>query len=83
VPLNKKARGGSGDADRTLAVCRLLVEDRDDMVVKALSWALRDLAGPDPKAVGAFLKEYEGRLAGRVVREVGNKLKTGLKNPRH
>ncbi|HEV3238481.1 MAG TPA: DNA alkylation repair protein, partial [Gemmataceae bacterium] len=82
VPLNKKARGGSGDADRTLAVCRLLVEDRDDMVVKALSWALRDLARPDPKAVGAFLKEYDGQLAGRVVREVGNKLKTGLKNPR-
>ena len=35
VPLNNKARGGSGDTPRTLDVCRMLVEDRDDMVVKA------------------------------------------------
>jgi hypothetical protein len=29
------------NANRTLQVCRVLVEDRDDIVVKALSWALR------------------------------------------
>jgi 3-methyladenine DNA glycosylase AlkD len=28
----------------TLEVCRALIDDRDDMVVKALSWALRELA---------------------------------------
>jgi hypothetical protein len=28
-------------------VCTLLVDDRDDMVVKALSWALRSLVDPD------------------------------------
>ncbi len=33
------------------AMCALLVTDRDDMVVKALSWALRDLAKRDPGAV--------------------------------
>lgn len=82
VPLNKKARGGSGDAERTLVVCRMLVDDRDDMVVKALSWALRDLTRPDPTAVSGFMKENGSRLAPRVVREVGNKLRTGLKNPR-
>src|SRR5436190_17006063 len=43
VPLNSKAQGGQGDAERTLEVCRLLVSDRDDMVVKAMSWALREL----------------------------------------
>ena len=43
VCLNRKSLGGYGDPDRTLAVCRLLVGDRDDMVVKALSWALREL----------------------------------------
>jgi hypothetical protein len=32
VPLNVKAHGGKGDARRTLAVCRLLLEDQDDMV---------------------------------------------------
>ena len=41
VPLNVAAQGGTGDATRTLRVCELLVDDRDDMVVKAMSWALR------------------------------------------
>jgi 3-methyladenine DNA glycosylase AlkD len=82
VPLNNKARGGSGDASRTLAVCGLLVADRDDMVEKAMSWALRELAKRDAPAVVAFLEENHERLAARVLREVRNKLRTGLKNPR-
>jgi len=83
VPLNLKARGGQGDATRTLRICKLLLEDRDDMVVKALSWALRALAVRDPKAVEAFLKEHKPRLASRVLREVNHKLTTGLKNPKN
>lgn len=55
VALNNRARGGRGDAARTIDICTRVVADRDDMVVKALSWAPR------------------------VVREVGNKLVTGLK----
>ncbi|MCP4659525.1 MAG: DNA alkylation repair protein [bacterium] len=82
VALNSKARGGRGDTPRTLEICRLVVEDRDDMVVKALSWALRELAKRDPEAVREFLDEHRGTLAARVVREVTNKLTTGLKNPR-
>jgi 3-methyladenine DNA glycosylase AlkD len=82
VALNNKARGGTGDARATLMICRLLTADRDDMVVKALSWALRELSKRDPSSVREFLREHEGELAPRVVREVNNKLKTGLKNPR-
>jgi 3-methyladenine DNA glycosylase AlkD len=82
VPLNVRARGGTGDVPRTLRVCKMLVDDRDDMVVKALSWALRVLVVHDAEAVRAFLAEYEDRLAARVKREVRNKLTTGLKNPR-
>ncbi len=82
VALNNKARGGRGDTARTLEVCRILVKDRDDMVVKAMSWALRELSRRDPQAVRAFLTEYQGMLAPRVVREVNTKLTTGLKNPR-
>lgn len=82
VALNNKARGGSGDTTRTLGVCRLLVSDRDDMVVKAMSWSLRELSRRDPDAVRAFLLENKGILAPRVVREVNTKLTTGLKNPR-
>ena len=80
VPLNNKARGGHGDAQRTLRVCKLLIDDRDDMVVKALSWALRELAKRDPIAVRAFVSAPNNRLAKRVLREVNNKLSTGRKN---
>ncbi len=82
VPLNNRAQGGRGDTERTLAVCRLLAHDRDDMVVKALSWALRELAKRDPKGVRQFLAKNAAILAPRVVRETRNKLTTGLKNPR-
>jgi 3-methyladenine DNA glycosylase AlkD len=83
VPLNNKARGGSGDAKRTLMICEMLVADRDDMVVKAISWALRELAKRHPDAVRSFLTNHKDELAPRVLREVNNKLTTGLKNPRH
>jgi 3-methyladenine DNA glycosylase AlkD len=81
VALNVRSRGGEGDVPRTLAVCRMLVGDPDDMVVKALSWALRELVVHDPAAVRRFLAEYEDRLAARVLREVRSKLETGLKTP--
>lgn len=82
VPLNSKARGGSVDQSRTVEICRMLIKDRDDMVVKALSWALRELAKRDRDSVREFLSEHENGLAPRVLREVNNKLASGLKNPR-
>jgi 3-methyladenine DNA glycosylase AlkD len=82
VALNMRSCGGRGDVRRTLDVCRLLAGDHDDMVVKAMSWALRELVVHDAAAVAEFLREYEDVLAARVKREVRNKLATGLKNPR-
>jgi 3-methyladenine DNA glycosylase AlkD len=82
IALNNKARGGTGDTARTLAVCDLLVHDREDMIVKAMSWALRELAKRDPVAVEKYIAENEKNLAARVLREVRTKLKTGLKNKR-
>jgi 3-methyladenine DNA glycosylase AlkD len=79
VPLNLKSRGGRGDSRRTLQVCRILLDDRDDMVVKAMSWALRELAKRDPEVVADFTELNADRLAARVKREVGNKLRTGRK----
>lgn len=81
VPLNSRAHGGKGDARRTLRVCRMLEADRDPMVVKAISWALRELAKRKPSQVRAFLAARGPRLAALVIREVRNKLETGLKNP--
>jgi len=80
VPLNVKAQGGPGDARRTLRICRALLDDPDDMVVKALSWALRALAERDPSAVRRFLEVHQNELALRALREVRNKLRTGRKS---
>jgi 3-methyladenine DNA glycosylase AlkD len=83
VALNVRSRGGMGDVRRTLAICRMLVDDHDDMVVKAMSWALRELIVHDADAVWQFLRAHDESLAARVKREVTNKLTTGLKNPGH
>lgn len=81
VGMNARA-SGEGDPARTLAICARLVEDRDDMVEKALSWALRVLSQRNRDAVVRFVAEHDSVLAARVRREVRNKLSTGVKNPR-
>ena len=81
VALNVRSHGGTGDAERTLKVCRMLVADSDDMVAKALSWALRELVVHDAGSVVRFLDEHDDKLASRVKREVRRKLETGLKAP--
>lgn len=82
VALNLRSRGGTGDVPRTLRVCTELAGDRDPMVAKALSWALRSLCGVDPGAVEAFLEQHGDAVSALVRREVGNKLTTGLKGKR-
>jgi 3-methyladenine DNA glycosylase AlkD len=65
-----------------LAICRRLAGDRDDIVEKATSWALRVLSQRDRPAVARFMAEMGEGLAARVRREVRNKLASGLKTPR-
>lgn len=80
VPLNVRSKGGRGDVPRTLAVCEMLKQDQDEMVAKALSWALRELIRWDREAVQRFLERHRTVLAKRVLREVGHKLATGRKS---
>ena len=78
IALNERHLG-KGDAARTLAICELFIDDRADLHVKALSWALRELAIRDPDAVIEYIIDREAQLAPRVLREVRNKLETGHK----
>ncbi len=80
VSLNQKARGGKGDSKRTLEICRLVVDDHEEMIIKALSWALRELAKIDKGSVVEFVNEFEDKLHKKVLREVRNKLEKGTKN---
>ena len=80
VPLNLKSRGGRGEPEKTLSVCERLVDDHDDMVVKAESWALRELSKRYPTMVMNFIKQYKDHLHPRVIREVRRKIEKGTKN---
>jgi 3-methyladenine DNA glycosylase AlkD len=80
VSLNLTSQGGYGDADRTLKICELLVEDHADMVVKAMSWALRELSKKKYKETVHFLNKHKRKLHKKVVRELENKLTKGTKN---
>lgn len=82
VALNVRSKGGKGDVPRTIMICEMLADDSDEMVVKALSWALRELVAHDKDVVGQFLAKHDEVLASRVKREVNNKIATGLKNPK-
>ncbi|MEJ2606499.1 MAG: DNA alkylation repair protein [Anaerolineales bacterium] len=66
VALNMRSKGGEGDVPRTLGVCEMLVDDHDDMIVKAMSWALRELVVHDRQAVQGFLNRFDGVLAERI-----------------
>jgi 3-methyladenine DNA glycosylase AlkD len=79
VPLNVRSRGGRGDARRTLLICRRFAAERDPMLAKALSWALRSLVPHDPAAVRTFLEAHASALPAVVRREVAAKLETGKK----
>ncbi len=74
VALNVPARGGHGDAKRTLAICETLAADDHRLVQKALSWSLRSLIRWDATAVRQFLERHE-TLPRFVRREVETALK--------
>jgi 3-methyladenine DNA glycosylase AlkD len=82
VGLNGNLPGRKGDPARTFPLCLALAEDRDDMVEKAVSWALRYLSQRDKAAVVGFMATHGDRFGARVRREVRHKLETGLKSRR-
>lgn len=74
-------RGLAADVGRVIEVCTRLAAGREDMVVKALSWALRELSKKHPEQARRFIAKHRAVLAARVIREVENKLATGRKTP--
>jgi 3-methyladenine DNA glycosylase AlkD len=72
--------GGFSAPDLTLGLIDRVKAERDPMITKAVSWALREMTRTDPDRVEAYLRENQDVLAAHVVREVDNKLRTGLKS---
>jgi hypothetical protein len=48
-------------SEQTTRNRREVLDDRDDMVVKAMSWTLRELAKRNPTAVKGFVQKEERR----------------------
>jgi len=66
--------------DLTLQLIDRVKGERDPMITKAVSWALRELSQTHPDRVAAYVEQERDALAAHVVREVENKLRTGLKS---
>ncbi|NLF03368.1 MAG: DNA alkylation repair protein [Anaerolineales bacterium] len=79
VPINR-GRASLPIPDLTLALVDRVQAERDPMITKAVSWALRELTKRHPEQVAAYVAANRERLPAFVVREVGNKLRTGRKN---
>lgn len=80
VPINRRAV--TAVPDLTLELVDRVKLEREPMISKAVSWALRELSKSNPDRVAAYLDDNRTQLAGHVVREVQNKLATGLKSGR-
>jgi len=78
TPIN---RGHTGFTipDLTLELVDRVKDERHPMITKAVSWALREMTKSHRDRVAAYLEENREVLARHVVREVSNKLRTGLK----
>ena len=79
--LNRGYQGFSAP-DLTLGLIDRVKDERDPMITKAVSWALREVIRAHPDRVDAYVQENQDALAVHVVREVNNKLRTGLKSGR-
>lgn len=82
VPLARINRGKLGFTapDLTLQLIDRVKEEQHPMITKAVSWVLRETIRTHRDEVAAYLEENRDILARHVVREVDNKLRTGLKS---
>lgn len=80
--LLNRGRKAPAIPDVTFALLDRVKAERDPMMTKAVSWALRELVKTHPDRVEAYLEENRGALAALVAREVKNKLRTGRKSGR-
>ena len=78
-PINR-GHTGLTIPELTLELVGLVKAERDPMITKAVSWALRELSKTHPGSVAAYVDRERETLAAHVVREVQNKLRTGLKS---
>ena len=66
----------------TLAQVDCVLDERDPMITKAVSWVLRTMTKFDTEAIRSYVESRADRMAAQPRREVRNKLHTGRKSGR-
>ncbi len=81
VAMVPALRKGHGDVDRYLEILSEYKDSRHKMITKAVSWALREATKSHPDKIKTFIRKHQSGLHPLILREVRNKLQTGMKNP--
>lgn len=74
--------GGNEYGEWTLSQVDRLIDERDPMITKAISWSLRQMTRHQASMVEAYVDSRADRMAALPRREVRNKLRTGRKSGR-
>lgn len=74
--------GGTEYGEWTLSQVDRLIDERDPMITKAISWSLRQMTRHQASIVEAYVDSRADRMAALPRREVRNKLRTGRKSGR-
>ncbi|MCK5483935.1 MAG: DNA alkylation repair protein [Gemmatimonadetes bacterium] len=75
-------RNGTEFGEWTLKQVDRLIDERDPMITKAISWSLRQMTRHQSSIVDAYVESRADRMAALPRREVRNKLSTGRKSGR-
>jgi len=75
-------RDGTEFGEWTLKQVDRLIDERDPMITKAISWSLRQMTRHQSSIVEAYVETRADRMAALPRREVRNKLRTGRKSGR-